>query len=129
MPSTPTGAARALHRGSSPPGCSWQLLAAQRTSPVETLHRTLEAGVERHLQRRGDSVDDARQPRGLRFREAAEHMAAPGGRPLARGLADTDAKAHEIGRGERADDREDAVVAGARSAAADADPAQGQVEL
>src|SRR5712692_7592908 len=114
---------------SFPPGCSSQLLAAQRTSSVETVHRPLEAGVERHLQRGGDSVDDARQPRGLRFREPAEHMAAPGRRSLARGLADTDAKAHEVGRAERADDREDAVVARARSAAPDADPAQGQVEL
>src|SRR4030081_2585141 len=102
-PATPTGEALATSRGFAPTAWSRQLLAAQRAGAVEAFHRLFDAGVERDLQGGGHAVDDLRQPPRLRFREPAEHIAAPRRRSLASGLADADSKANEVGGAERAD--------------------------
>src|SRR5438132_8915022 len=97
-------APRAPPRGRAPTNGSRHLLAAKRARPIETVHRSFYARVEGHLKRAGHAVDDGRHPLGLRLREPTQHVAAAGGRTLARGLADADSKTHEVGHAQRADD-------------------------
>src|SRR5258706_5715482 len=128
-PTTSTAAARVPHRESAPRTRSWQFLAAKRAGAVEAIHRSFYARVEGNLKRVRDSVDDFRQSLGLGLGEPAEHVMATGLRSLARRLPDADAKPNEVRRAEGIDDRQHAVVAGARATEPNAHVAHGQVEL
>src|SRR5882762_602168 len=78
---------QALLRSFFPRERSWELLTTERAGPVVAVHRPLDPGLQRKLQRARDPVDDGRNPLGLSFGEPTEHVMPTRLRSLPRWLS------------------------------------------